>query len=187
MSTIQSSITSPHTRGALLLYTSQTPSRGIIPAYAGSTTSWLLMPTSPRDHPRIRGEHFLLPRKGKGRMGSSPHTRGARSASTRRHHSNGIIPAYAGSTIPRPKLYLTHRDHPRIRGEHPFVKSSRIARKGSSPHTRGALRQFRRDELLTGIIPAYAGSTSSCACCGQKVRDHPRIRGEHPELSVYWK
>ena len=135
--------------------------RGIIPAYAGSTS---FSPTPQRRE-----------------TGSSPHTRGARSAyhartSKARDHPRirgehlypqtlpervaGIIPAYAGSThvaLPlRPCLmgssphtrgalvhtspgFIAPRDHPRIRGE----------------HDRGGLRPHGR----RGIIPAYAGST----------------------------
>ncbi len=50
---------------------------------------------------------------------------------------------------------------------------------GSSPHTRGALvwRDFVR--VLHGIIPAYAGSTQTLLDAVIRVRDHPRIRGEH--------
>ena len=33
--------------------------------------------------------------------------------------------------------------------------------------------------MLTGIIPAYAGSTDSGPTLVLAARDHPRIRGEH--------
>ena len=137
-----------------------------------------------RDHPRIRGEHI-----GHDRPNGGVH---------------GIIPAYAGSTLDMSGY-----------GSDPW---------GSSPHTRGALDQgargFRipRDHprirgehdalgygmlVALGIIPAYAGSTSSsattCRCrqgssphtrgartrrcaCGTSPPDHPRIRGEHRVL-----
>ena len=52
----------------------------------------------------------------------------------------GIIPAYAGST------------------QTPAITEYRIP--GSSPHTRGARRTYRRQRTIR--------------------RDHPRIRGEHP-------
>ena len=92
---------------------------GIIPAYAGSTLRFLPYLTvtpgsSPhtrgarratsslaprwRDHPRIRGEHY----------DTTSHANGY----------NGIIPAYAGSTMVNGSL--------KYKGE------------GSSPHTRGA-------------------------------------------------
>ena len=33
---------------------------------------------------------------------------------------------------------------------------------------------------MDGIIPAYAGSTAELLHGDHSVRDHPRIRGEHP-------
>ena len=97
------------------------------------------------------------------KSGSSPHTRGA--------PSRGI------------RLGTGRRDHPRIRGEH--------------------CGRRLRGRIQVGIIPAYAGSTavthsrfetmlgSSPHTRGARLakpllrlplRDHPRIRGEHPRL-----
>ena len=175
---------------------------GIIPAYAGSTTSSPsrlstsrgssphtrgALPSASRhrarrrDHPRIRGEHRL-------RVGLRP-------------GAIGIIPAYAGSTWcdssptwpsrgssphTRGALSRTRRcparrpDHPRIRGEHPCGQ-----------------RALAREQR---IIPAYAGSTETMATAVSRspgssphtrgaligsppspwtAWDHPRIRGEH--------
>ena len=50
------------------------------------------------DHPRIRGEHGVLPVDVDRVRGSSPHTRGALAASLAVESTEGIIPAYAGST-----------------------------------------------------------------------------------------
>ena len=89
---------SPHTRGALRPDEPKVPQRGIIPAYAGSTTCTDTRHNCPRDHPRIRGEH---PRSTLLRLrwsGSSPHTRGARGKRLGIVERLGIIPAYAGST-----------------------------------------------------------------------------------------
>ncbi len=153
-------------------------SLGIIPAYAGSTACVGTMKrvtsgSSPHtrgapyatkaplcvkwDHPRIRGEH-------QERWQSS-------------HPSEGIIPAYAGSTYGQA---LCPRDHPRIRGEHHDIPLLGV--------------------LARGIIPAYAGSTTDVVCASVEYEgssphtrgarwtargrrpppgDHPRIRGEH--------
>ena len=182
--------------------------RGIIPAYAGSTpqnamcqqfcqgssphtrgartTTWS-WGTTRRDHPRIRGEHHSW------RAPSLP--------------LPGIIPAYAGSTygstgVPycamgssphtrgalTGRLFVTYhpRDHPRIRGEHSLKVPCGAA--------------------ISGIIPAYAGSTSFVAFDANSRRgssphtrgarmaetgtpprpgDHPRIRGEHRGAARY--
>ena len=177
-------------------------SHRIIPAYAGSThEGWgckrVWRGSSPhtrgapcrkhldlrkaRDHPRIRGEHSVRAHEVAG--------------------VDGIIPAYAGSTIlrqctrcskrgssphtrgapcPCTSRRRTRRDHPRIRGEHhhhvvydvrecgiiPAYAGSTMTpsdvmpcRVGSSPHTRGALKE--------------SNSVSA------RIQDHPRIRGEH--------
>ena len=116
------------------------PGRGIIPAYAGSTSIGtyelsrdkgssphtrgaqslnLARSRSGQDHPRIRGEHF--------------------ERLVRYRKAEGIIPAYAGSTPSQPVHLIeqlgssphtrgalglktlrdiAERDHPRIRGEH---------------------------------------------------------------------
>ena len=186
---------SPHTRGALCRKTWATAIcgghprirgehvihalgggsvRGIIPAYAGSTSIELpgaadkagssphtrgtrarayASSSSCRDHPRIRGEHDV--------------------ATVGGHNDDGIIPAYAGNTM--------------------ISSQSWVPVPGSSPHTRGTLKRgppggSRRGEHvlesdlpvdLHGIIPAYAGNTlcSLGFVCGSG--DHPRIRGEH--------
>ena len=132
--------------------------------------------------------------------GSSPHTRGARWPCTRRRPKagdhprirgehvahlgtlrdmEGIIPAYAGSTIvadtpqgaqagssphtrgarlPGWRLPIGSRDHPRIRGE----------------HVRGALG----GAVAYGIIPAYAGSTTISRLMIRPLRgSSPHTRG----------
>ena len=153
--------------------------RGIIPAYAGSTVVPIPGETLAWDHPRIRGEHAADP---KGKIvvgGSSPHTRGAPGDELDENIAERIIPAYAGSTRKRCRAVSPRRDHPRIRGEHKEALQGSFAEAGSSPHTRGAqgsaAGQFRRG----GIIPAYAGSTSSLSLLDAAGSDHPRIRGEH--------
>ena len=171
----------------------------IIPAYAGSTLRAAEDTTKFKDHPRIRGEHGALkiaweaikdhPRiRGEHqlmiswwcrKMGSSPHTRGARSTPTGPASGIGIIPAYAGSTTPPTKSPSKQADHPRIRGEHALRVGDDLQVVGSSPHTRGALDRNRILKKGTRIIPAYAGSTFSFPFGYRLGLDHPRIRGEH--------
>ena len=55
---------------------------------------------------------------------------------------------------------------------------------GSSPHTRGALRQQHLPRPGGGIIPAYAGSTRALNPGGVFSADHPRIRGEHSTYKI---
>ena len=174
---------SPHTRGAPPPSgIPRRPSR-IIPAYAGSTRTQCTAPRAIRDHPRIRGEHYLPKEADIFEGGSSPHTRGAQIVQEMRDSSQRIIPAYAGSTTtpsaPPPdsggssphtrgardagvEVLGGAQDHPRIRGEHVPVSVTPVSRCGSSPHTRGAPYRRRHRRLSQRIIPAYAGSTG-CA------------------------
>ena len=150
---------SPHTRGARVTKGGSGVNGRIIPAYAGSTR---LQPTAihgRRDHPRIRGEHTYANMEQESILGSSPHTRGARSRSGTSAEGTS--------------------DHPRIRGEHQTIRKIAAELRGSSPHTRGARSRLRLRRRSGRIIPAYAGSTTGRTGWRPLVRDHPRIRGEH--------
>ena len=170
---------SPHTRGAQPAGAVRVAELGIIPAYAGSTSSGGWLPVRTRDHPRIRGEHrSVQPRPG-GAAGSSPHTRGAQMLTAQNFQRQRIIPAYAGSTRRGTSWPSLARDHPRIRGEH-FRPVERVAPgPGSSPQTRGAQKRPERQREGRRIIPAYAGSTAQYRNIVKWQKDHPRIRGEH--------
>ena len=150
---------SPHTRGALEELRQPEGLRRIIPAYAGSTPPALLRYGLSQDHPRIRGEHSPSQTRSILRLGSSPHTRGARGPVDAEPRPSGIIPAYAGSTA---KQAL-----------------NTVYGKGSSPHTRGAREDEGVARVGEGIIPAYAGSTVLSTPTEYSSPDHPRIRGEH--------
>ena len=132
---------SPHTRGALVVFSLDPHFRRIIPAYAGSTVEPSEMLTAQKDHPRIRGEHFTIEWEVKPGRGSSPHTRGALAVAV--DLVQGLV------------------DHPRIRGEHVPKAIFSPKDRGSSPHTRGARGGDRLAAAGAGIIPAYAGSTMS--------------------------
>ena len=111
--------------------------------------------------------------------GSSPRMRGARLLEEESVVAAGIIPAYAGSTLvclPQKRWY---RDHPRVCGEHLKAAAKTETSKGSSPRMRGALNAIFGGVCVYGIIPAYAGSTSSLPRVVGKIGDHPRVCGEH--------
>ena len=54
-----------------------------------------------------------------------------------------------------------------------------VASKGSSPLTRGAQAGPSRRVQLSGLIPAYAGSTCRPPTGAAHHWAHPRLRGEH--------
>ena len=118
-----------------------------------------------------------------GHQGSSPHTRGAPADDFVVVQENGIIPAYAGSTLDPDRSGVGDWDHPRIRGEHYAAHKVALEAGGSSPHTRGARPPCRRRPSSRRIIPAYAGSTGPQSDTKERHQDHPRIRGEHFQFS----
>ena len=194
---------SPRMRGARRVDEQVVDADGIIPAYAGSTTTRTSADMPPGDHPRVCGEHrpsAALIDAGPGsspRMrgalqrhrcccrrhgGSSPRMRGARVRQLWVELYQGIIPAYAGSTYPYDGHCLMCRDHPRVCGEHRRWCAARPVLLGSSPRMRGAHVQARGQRAWVGIIPAYAGSTHDRDRCRAQHRDHPRVCGEHVML-----
>ena len=170
---------SPHTRGARQAGPQHGVRQRIIPAYAGSTRVGSDGVCRVSDHPRIRGEHVTMSLSGSCISGSSPHTRGALGLFLCVAVGHRIIPAYAGSTTKTFSPPRAARDHPRIRGEHMPWGEGEKQHPGSSPHTRGALLGHLEVRVYPGIIPAYAGSTSTSARGSSARADHPRIRGEH--------
>ena len=155
---------SPHARGAPLPGPRPRPRVGIIPACAGSTREANMVGDGPRDHPRMRGEHYLSLRFPKRRVGSSPHARGAPLGELCRLKTVGIIPACAGSTT--------------------WAEYAAASDGGSSPHARGAQPGILPSGTHIGIIPACAGSTNLANIPHVGSGDHPRMRGEH---SCGWK
>ena len=90
---------SPRMRGA----PSPTPALArrmrIIPAYAGSTYLSIVSTKPNRDHPRVCGEHISEWAANQAETGSSPRMRGAQASTPVPKEYDGIIPAYAGSTV----------------------------------------------------------------------------------------
>ena len=131
----------------------------IIPAYAGSTTRKTLFSIGLWDHPRVCGEHPQQRQKAQSYPGSSPRMRGALRYPLPPARSQGIIPAYAGSTTRGIHGTNSAKDHPRVCGEHWSYVDDNGVGLGSSPRMRGAPHCRRSERAAPGIIPAYAGST----------------------------
>ena len=174
---------SPHSRGTPWTQSPDLYRARIIPAFAGNTYVCLTNCRDHQDHPRIRGEHFLLHPYKHHSLGSSPHSRGTLFDKYSNYKQLRIIPAFAGNTRLVLVVRRTSRDHPRIRGEHVHPQRCPPIDSGSSPHSRGTQASTKRDGLRVGIIPAFAGNTDSIKNSGLHGRDHPRIRGEHQERS----
>ena len=91
---------SPHVRGTLDRIFGSECWNGIIPACAGNTMWGISRGCSPRDHPRMCGEHPNAYNGIPESTGSSPHVRGTHHACRRPDPGEGIIPACAGNTMP---------------------------------------------------------------------------------------
>ena len=150
---------SPRMRGARRRHRRHQPRAGIIPAYAGSTRPSSTFAAGCRDHPRVCGEHYFVRTATQQPGGSSPRMRGAPAHEGLPAIAQGIIPAYAGSTISSSRNMAGYS--------------------GSSPRMRGAHLAVVDAAAVGGIIPAYAGSTTTSCCCSLRRRDHPRVCGEH--------
>ena len=132
---------------------------GIIPAYAGNTPAGTMSDYYNWDHPRVCGEHLPDTLTTSTPKGSSPRMRGTLYEMNRKDQYPRIIPAYAGNTG------LQWLD----------CKTCL----GSSPRMRGTLCGHRYAAHHYRIIPAYAGNTLSLMGVDCRLRDHPRVCGEH--------
>ena len=150
---------SPHVRGAPQKGRSVSASPRIIPACAGSTPQERSRTHPTGDHPRMCGEHCGSIHIYCHIKGSSPHVRGAPWPQLLSSRTTRIIPACAGSTTNPRVREPVHRDHPRMCGEHPTPGHPPVDVHGSSPHVRGAQHSGKSGRVLSGIIPACAGST----------------------------
>ena len=128
---------SPHAWGPRWPDCSTMRTRGIIPAYAGTTPRSRTGRTETRDHPRLRGDHELDNDDKLDVAGSSPPTRGPLQRTPPQVSRRGIIPAYAGTTLQMLEPLGCFWDHPRLRGDHRAVRHMYPATWGSSPPTRG--------------------------------------------------
>ena len=139
--------------------------RGIIPAYAGNTSTTRARRCRPRDHPRVCGEHAREHASCELHSGSSPRMRGTLGGPAGESRPSGIIPAYAGNTKRRVAIRAWSWDHPRVCGEHMYFAMVCAPSWGSSPRMRGTLRggKFRR-----GLS-----------------KDHPRVCGEHRSVKFF--
>ena len=150
---------SPLSRGILCFAGNGCSRGGIIPALAGNTTGYAMLPGRLRDHPRSRGEYYWHTGKNKLCIGSSPLSRGIQTAISMEASCSGIIPALAGNTHLVVVPERVAEDHPRSRGEYRCgARTMRLAA-GSSPLSRGIRCGVRGDYAQRRIIPALAGNT----------------------------
>ena len=135
---------SPHVRGPLPGGVEVRFRLGIIPACAGTTPPRIPRGRAGRDHPRMCGDHLNSTNRSAAWAGSSPHVRGPPRLRPRAVARGGIIPACAGTTLPRSRTHTARRDHPRMCGDHFSMSWRGLHMRGSSPHVRGPPRRTPR-------------------------------------------
>ena len=127
----------------------------------------------------MRGDHYLeLPLSAIVR-GTSPHARGPRNRRRLTRTAPGNIPACAGTTRFTVSTYAEPREHPRMRGDHPFISLGFVTVPGTSPHARGPQYLHLKTLRCLGNIPACAGTTKARRSVAQGAGEHPRMRGDH--------
>ena len=170
---------SPLSRGILAGVVGEGDAQRIIPALAGNTLPRFAYVSGRTDHPRSRGEYsaavvvFVVP------PGSSPLSRGIPIQRRNCLFCPRIIPALAGNTHPVGRSEGRQGDHPRSRGEYPFLSPEEVAALGSSPLSRGIRFSSGPGPRFPKIIPALAGNTFPRRRRVMAARDHPRSRGEY--------
>ena len=157
----------------------------LIPAGAGNTH-----PSAPSQrrrsaHPRRRGEHCNASTPATTHSGSSPQARGTRGQRRHRRDPGRLIPAGAGNTSSPPRWAPSSPAHPRRRGEHMRVFSSRHSVAGSSPQARGTQEWTQIVSGVARLIPAGAGNTDEVGGALIAIAAHPRRRGEHSDQRLH--
>ncbi len=168
----------PRARGAVRRPVRGAGGGGITPACAGSSPGCATPPRRASDHPRVRGEQFLVLSALAGIAGSPPRARGAGHLQGASRSGHGITPACAGSRPDHQGGLIMFEDHPRVRGEQIRRGFQRLPWTGSPPRARGAGRGELGPRVQGGITPACAGSSCTCSPRPTRRSDHPRVRGE---------
>ena len=179
LSTMVEAGSPPHTREPLILIVLVIGLFRITPAYAGTTYVEKCYLIRYKDHPRIRGNHYISAECIIAIIGSPPHTREPPKELTHKERVQRITPAYAGTTATLLINNQSARDHPRIRGNHRNFGANNYDILGSPPHTREPPQIQRRARRRYRITPAYAGTTRRINNALSDLQDHPRIRGNH--------
>ena len=131
------------------------------PAHAGNTRNACESNRSIKVHPRSRGEYFIYFSLIYSVLGSPPLTRGIRIQLFCIPFFARFTPAHAGNTVSKNFRIISHKVHPRSRGEYFFTLLQSSPIQGSPPLTRGILKVLIWRYRYIRFTPAHAGNTSS--------------------------
>ncbi len=149
-----------------------------IPAYAGNSLDMCRSRCTFPVHPRLRGELLQKLTISINWAGSSPLTRGTRYELRVGLLHERFIPAYAGNSWAVLRTKALPAVHPRLRGELQQKTSTKTAKSGSSPLTRGTQKSGGCKSRYARFIPAYAGNSNPANTPINSLPVHPRLRGE---------
>ena len=155
------------------------PPEGLIPAWAGKTTSRLGSSSRSTAHPRVGGENRPVHIDCRVPGGSSPRGRGKPRRKCQNTLRGGLIPAWAGKTRNAPDRCDVDPAHPRVGGENPGWVGGPLRAVGSSPRGRGKQETTSTGQDIVRLIPAWAGKTPRSTAQGSRVPAHPRVGGEN--------
>ena len=152
---------------------------GLIPAWAGKTTTGGGCTGARRAHPRVGGENSDALLSLASIIGSSPRGRGKLIEGPAARAEERLIPAWAGKTG-EPRSSAIHPGaHPRVGGENFRITRSRSSGPGSSPRGRGKPPRYVGAWGPRRLIPAWAGKTfAASAVAGRPSGSSPRGRGK---------
>ena len=170
---------SPRGRGTRHVMQCDILSQRFIPAWAGNTPCWRLVPLRCRVHPRVGGEHPTSPSAAQPTAGSSPRGRGTPIGCALACSRLRFIPAWAGNTVASCACGNPQPVHPRVGGEHPPASAAGRPGGGSSPRGRGTLARLLYGAPATRFIPAWAENTPGAPPRASPPAVHPRVGGEH--------
>ena len=105
--------------------------------------------------------------------------RGTRTIHKLKRLRTGLIPTYAGNTLPYLAQVLLVGAHPHVCGEHPDGVLRPLIFLGSSPRMRGTLSRMIAIVRWRGLIPTYAGNTLFLLSIESPAGAHPHVCGEH--------
>ena len=152
---------SPRGRGKLHHPNQELYDARLIPAWAGKTIPYQSCLSSSSAHPRVGGENSLDMSDAQLTQGSSPRGRGKPRGVSEGGTASRLIPAWAGKTGASSMPAQVGVAHPRVGGENARSLRKSRPRAGSSPRGRGKPLGWPWGAGLVGLIPAWAGKTST--------------------------
>ncbi len=147
---------------------------GIDPPHAARGLACAWLPRMRGDRPWVRSRLRVMSR-------AAPHARGSTRRGNVDHRRDHGCPACAGIDPRSRRCSARTVRLPRMRGDRPGPRTSRVALPRAAPHARGSTRLSARVEAPARGCPACAGiDPATCTRMGARPR-LPRMRGDRPD------